>query len=464
MTIPPLRPYQKRDYRALRDAMRRHRRCVMVAPTGYGKTRLAGELVLEERRAGRRVMMLCPWRELVGQAVDRFAAIGISAVGVMMSGYEPRPDAQVIVGSVESVRQWIDVHPELAQVDVVILDEAHRYGTELRRGLLETTWAHARVVGITATPFRAAAGGLGDLFDGLVVGASMDELIEAGHLVPPRFWSTDPRELATLRPLDGRPFERPSSARSVGDVLEEWQRHGLGTTLAFTSGVRASRELAARFGRVGVAAEHLDAQTPDVDRRAILGRLAAGDTQVVCNHGVLTEGYDLPIVETIILRPTSSLMLYLQMVGRGLRPAPGKTHCRVLDPAGLVYRFGLPQDYRLWSLDHAPTPRPLSEVAAREVRQLAEPARGGRDVEGRLAEVRGLPEDATAVLARLEAQATASGYGAPWAVAEYRRRFGCPPPVPRLRRESRAWLKRQQVAAGLPAPWVHERLRELFGP
>ena len=116
--------------------------------------------------------------------------------------------------------------------------------------------------------------------------------------------------------------------------------------------VAHSRHIASEFVKAGVKAEHLDGNTPKSVRDAILGRLAAGDTKVVVNCKVLTEGFDLPDVGCLVLaRPTRQQGLYRQMVGRGLRPAEGKSHLVVLDHSGAIYRHGCVEDSIAWTLE-----------------------------------------------------------------------------------------------------------------
>lgn len=123
-------------------------------------------------------------------------------------------------------------------------------------------------------------------------------------------------------------------------------------TVAFAVSIDHSEHICEQFRAAGVRAEHLDGKTPDDERRGILARLASGETQVVTSVGVLTEGWDCPVVSCAILaRPTQSLGLYLQMVGRILRPAPGKSDALVIDHSGMVHRHGFPDDEREWTLD-----------------------------------------------------------------------------------------------------------------
>lgn len=462
----PLRPYQVTDFQAVSAALRKHDRVLFFAATGYGKTRIAGEFAIAARKQNKRVLFLAPWRELIPQTIDRFTDLGIKAVGVMMSGFTPTPNADVIVGSVETVRRWAPEYDELKEIDFLIADEAHRYGTELRKELL-SSWPKSKLLGVTATPFRADRGGLGDVFETLVHGESMTSLIKQGYLVPPTFFSKDPASLTSYRiiedeatPLAG---PKPKTPDAVGDILQEWLALGVGKTLVFANTVPISKALAKKFNDAGITAEHLDSKTPDGEREEILKRFKKGATQVLCNHAVLCEGYDLPDIETVVLNSTQSLMRYLQMVGRGLRASDGKSECRVLDPYGNIFRFGFPHDYRSYSLDGAPTDKPVRLVNGDDDTVGRPGSRPPVHAKGRLEEIDELPNDATSVMRRLEHQAKASGYGMPWAISEFRRLFDGKVPVgKRYREETEAYLRRQAATHGLPVKWAKERTRALF--
>ena len=143
-----------------------------------------------------------------------------------------------------------------------------------------------------------------------------------------------------------------SRAVISGNIVEQYRRRSAGKrAVLFAASVKHSLDLVARFRAAGVSAEHLDGETPLEQREAILGRLASGATTHVSNVGVLTEGWDCPAVEVCILaRPTLSTGLYMQMGGRILRPAPGKTEARIHDHAGCILHHGLPDDPRDYSL------------------------------------------------------------------------------------------------------------------
>jgi DNA repair protein RadD len=139
----------------------------------------------------------------------------------------------------------------------------------------------------------------------------------------------------------------------VGDIVTNWHKHGeRRKTLVFCVDVAHSVHVKNEFVNVGVRAEHLDGKTPKPERDAILARLASGETEVVSNCMVLTEGFDLPDLGCIVLaRPTKQLGLFRQMAGRGLRPAPGKSNLVLIDHSGAVYRHGLLEDRIEWTLD-----------------------------------------------------------------------------------------------------------------
>jgi superfamily II DNA or RNA helicase len=146
--------------------------------------------------------------------------------------------------------------------------------------------------------------------------------------------------------------ERMDQPQLGGDFVSHWLRLGeRRRTVLFATGVGHSQHLCNEFRRNGIWAEHIDGSTPLGDRDAILGKLAAGMVEVVCNAMVLTEGFDCPDVGCLVLaRPTKSLGLYRQMIGRGLRAAPGKSDCIVLDHASAVFAHGFPDDPIAWTL------------------------------------------------------------------------------------------------------------------
>jgi superfamily II DNA or RNA helicase len=218
-------------------------------------------------------------------------------------------------------------------------------------------------VGLTATPVRGDGRGLGGIFETLIECPQVAELIELGFLVPTRVYAPAIPDLTRVSTRLGDyvatqladVMDRP---KLVGDIVTHWHRLAEGRrTVVFATGVRHSINIRDEFIKSGVSAEHLDGATPKDERDIILQKLACGAIEVVTNCMVLTEGWDLPEVGCAVLaRPTRKMGLYRQMVGRVLRPAPGKTDAIVIDHSGAVHRHGFVEDHVEWTLapDRAP--------------------------------------------------------------------------------------------------------------
>lgn len=348
-----LRDYQIADREAIRAAFRGGARAVLYClPTGGGKTTTAADIVALAAAKGSRTLFFAHRKELIDQASSRFDQFGI-AHGVIMADHpRRRPEEPVQVASIQTLsRRRMPWTPAL-----IIVDECHRVKGASYLGLL-AQFPEAKIIGLTATPIRADGKGLKPPFDALVLGPSVQTLTDLGYLVPVLAYAKKKPDLRGVRSLGGDykldelelAMNKPEI---VGDVVKEWSRHANGRqTVAFAVGVAHSKALCAAWQAAGVACEHLDGETSKEAREAILARLASGETTVVSNCQVLTEGWDCPAVSAIsVVRPTQSLGLFLQMSGRVLRPAGGKTNCILLDHGGNVYRYGLPADPREWEL------------------------------------------------------------------------------------------------------------------
>jgi superfamily II DNA or RNA helicase len=331
------------------------RRILVVAPTGSGKTVLFAHLTTQARARGLRVLIVAHRRELIHQACAKVLSYGLDEadVGVVMaSDPRRRPAAGVQVASVDTLR-----YRTRPRADLVIIDECHRATAKSYRELSDA-YPAAVHLGFTATPYRSDGRGLGEVYDEIVVAASIGSLIAEGHLVEPRVFTVPTLpDLSKVRVRGGDYDERSlaeavNTTSLVGDLIEHWKTHAGGVrTVAFAVSVEHSRHIADRFRAAGIAAEHLDGGTPTAERDGILARLASGTTRVVANCNCLSEGFDLPSVKCAILaRPTKSAGLYLQQAGRILRPHEG-LRAVILDHAGCAAVHGLPQDEREFSLD-----------------------------------------------------------------------------------------------------------------
>jgi len=241
---------------------------------------------------------------------------------------------------------------------VVIIDEAHHARANTYQAVIDA-YPDALIVGLTATPVRGDGRGLGNIFTGLIEAPQVAQLIALGHLVGSKvFAPISKKDIAKgVKTKTGDYVVSALSRRMntdalVGDVVADWLRHGeRRKTIVFACDVAHSVHIRNEFINAGVRCDHLDGKTPKGERDAILARLKSGDTEVVSNCMVLTEGFDCADVGCIILaRPTKQMGLFRQMIGRGLRPAEGKADCVILDHAGAVYRHGMPEDHIEWPL------------------------------------------------------------------------------------------------------------------
>lgn len=349
-----LRPYQVEAVEAARAELRAGKKRVLVTcPTGGGKTVLASDIIRSAVEKGRRVLFLAHRRELIHQTADKLRRFGVR-YGVIMAGERMALQEACQVASIQTLARR-DV---LKSVDLIFFDEAHHAAAGTYLDVMQR-WPNAAVVGLTATPWRLDGKGLGDVFDGHVLARTPRQLRDEGFLCPVGGWAYEAVDTSGAK-VKGGDYVASSlaaaamSKRVLGDVVEEYVRHTPGRrAVVFAASVEASRRMAELFVAAGVPAEHVDGTTPTPERDATLARLRAGHTLVVCNCNVLTEGFDCPELEVCILaRPTLSTAMYLQMVGRVLRPAPGKESARIHDHAGCLAAHGHPYADR----DYSPAP------------------------------------------------------------------------------------------------------------
>lgn len=322
------RAYQQRAIVDARQAFAKGRRAVLLyAPTGAGKTTIAACIAQSAIAKAKRVAFIAHRKELIDQAAARFRRFGM-AVGVQ--GHPKSAPIQV------TSPQTILARRELPEADIAIVDEAHHYVSSSWLKIVRTyLQVGARLVGLSATPERADGIGLGEVFDHLVVVAQIRDLQELGFLTRCRVFSpkTSPRALA-IEPIDA--FTRYAENRS---------------TVVFAPHVKAGLDFAAQFRAKGIPAGFVDGEMADEDRERVLARFASGQDRVIVNVMVLTEGWDCPRAKVCILaRRSGSPSLYLQMVGRVLRPHE-EQQALLLDLAGNVDLHGEPDEERVWSLN-----------------------------------------------------------------------------------------------------------------
>lgn len=348
-----LRDYQTEIVVQCRAAFRAGQRKVLVQlATGGGKTVLGSFMVHGSSRRGLNCWWLVHRRELIRQASGTFYGMGI-AHGIVAGGHVSDPAARVQVGSIQTVARRLD---QLPPPDMIVFDETHHIGAAQWSEIFDR-FPGAFVLGLTATPWRLDGRGLGGWYGQMVQGPAVAELIAAGSLSPYRLFAPSQPDMAGVETQAGDYKQRSLAAvmdkpSITGDAVQHYQQLCTGKrAVAFGVSIEHSRHIAEQFRASGVAAEHVDGQMDHGSRDAAVARFVAGETLVLCNADLFGEGFDVPAIEAaILLRPTKSLSLYLQQVGRALRPAPGKEAAVILDHAGNCLRHGMPDDEREWSL------------------------------------------------------------------------------------------------------------------
>ena len=334
-----LRPYQVDLIARVQAAYREGAQAVCAqCPTGAGKTHLSAQGIIAPSLArGRRTLFLADLEEILIDTRDRLRALGLPAAAITRGRAED-PTAPVQVASQQTLTSWLSRGVELPPADRVILDECHGSSATTTRALLAALRSRgARLLGLTATPARGDGQPL-DEFDRLVCGPSMRDLIALGALVRPEVLSPD-------RYLEKGVAEDPARiAWAAG-------RRGRRACIFVPTAAEADRVAGLLTQHGQPAAAVLDGMARD-ERRAVRDRLASGALQHVVTVRALQKGFDAPVLDTAVLASGGSTIVgYLQSIGRVLRPCPGKPGALVYDLRGYVYLHGLPEQDRVWSLE-----------------------------------------------------------------------------------------------------------------
>ncbi len=349
-----LRSYQLDAVERIRAAFASGRRRVLfVLATGGGKTVCFSYIVAGAVRRGRRALVLGHRQEILDQIEGALSLAGVP-FGIIAPGHV-ETDSPVQIASIATLarrlNRWRD------RFDFAVVDECHHAVAGSWAAVLASQ-PRAHVLGVSATPQRLDGRGLREQFDEIVIGPSTAELIEARWLSPFVVYEpTSAPDLSAARMRGGdfavEDLRAAMDGVVIGAAVAEYQRLCPGApAVAFCVDVAHSQAVAAAFRDHGVKAAHVAGDTPAAERRAAIAALGNGGLDVLCNCQLFTEGVDIPtIAAAVLLRPTASVTLFLQMVGRTLRPAPGKARAVILDFAGNVARHGLPDDARAWSLD-----------------------------------------------------------------------------------------------------------------
>lgn len=349
-----LRPYQERAVSDVRQAFTRNRRVLLVSPTGSGKTTIFSYVARGVAAKNKRVTILCHRDFLHRQICEALESWGVPH-GRLKGGSKFTTRAPVTVASVFTLVNRLERY---VPPDLVIVDEAHHFGHGNSWNKVAAAFPNARILGVTATPVRGDGIGLKDSFDEMVVGPQVIDLTMQGFLSPAEVYAPPVRvDLRGVRTRGGdyvaselsQEMDKPTI---TGDAVSHYTKLAPGSqAVVFCCSIKHAEDVAEGFSQAGfpAAAVHGKMDQFDIDQTFL--RYARGEIRVVTACDLISEGFDCPKIETVILlRPTKSLGLYLQMVGRGIRPAPGKTKTLVLDHAGLTAMHGFIDEIRDWKL------------------------------------------------------------------------------------------------------------------
>lgn len=359
-----LRDYQKQCIDDLRTAFaKKHRRVLLVAPTGAGKTVMFSYLTQKLTERGNRVLLLAHRDFLLDQIGSTLARFGIPH-GFIAAKRKRELCHLTQVAGVHTLKNRVG---KIAwQPDWIICDEAH-HATAGSWDTILKAYPAARVLGVTATPQRLDGKGLGDVFDHMVLGPRVQDLMDGGFLSRVRYYS--PKTVSTegmrirMGEYDKAETERAVNTRGVTGHAVEWYRKACdgAPAIAFCASIAHSENVAAGFREAGYRWQALHSKMSYADNQAAIQKLGNGELHGVSSCDIISEGFDVPVVTAaILLRPTKSLGLHLQQIGRVLRPAPGKERAIVIDHVGNVAHckanrwsliHGKAEDDRVWSLD-----------------------------------------------------------------------------------------------------------------
>lgn len=363
-----LRSYQIDLIDALRAELQHHRRVLAVLPTGAGKTHTFCTIAQLSTYRNHNVLILVHRSELIEQTSRRLNAMGVPH-GVIAPRH-PVTHAQVQVASINAVARRLSSFPW--SPNLVIVDEAHHCAAKSWRQVLDG-YPNAHVIGWTATPQRLDGKGLRDSFDVLIEGPGVRRLIGAGCLSDYRLYA--PPVGADLSGLAKRAGDykteeieqRMSTDRVLYAAVTNYQKYAADRrAIAFCTSIKHAGLVVDALNTAGVAACSVDGTLNLAERTSRLDRFKTGAIQVLVSVDLISEGFDVPACDcAILLRPTASLSVYLQQVGRALRPSDQPAI--ILDCAGNSATHGLPCTPKAWSLDGI-APKSRSELAAVAIR------------------------------------------------------------------------------------------------
>lgn len=313
---------------------------LLVSPAGSGKSVMIAEITRLAIEKGGHVLFMVHRKELVDQITDTFAKDDIDP-------------AHTTVMTVGRIKNRLD---KLPTPTLIITDETHHSLAKTYQDIYKW-YAGVPRLGFSATPWRLSGKGLKDVYDDMVEGPSVQWLIDHNYLADFTMYgynSGDDSQLKKSSTGDYTGHSMDDYAKTIirGDVIKTWcEKANDRKTIVYCHAVWFSKEVAQAFNEAGIKAAHVDSKTPLGERNQIMADFKAGKIMVLCNCDLISEGFNVPDCSCVVLlRPTESLVLYIQQSMRSMRFVPGK-HAVIIDQVGNFKNFGTPDAPHTWTLE-----------------------------------------------------------------------------------------------------------------
>ena len=360
-----LRDYQNSAISNVRKSFQaKYRSVLLTLPTGAGKTVIFSEITRLAGLKGASVLILVHRKELIDQAGDKLTKADVK-YGIIAAGRK-ESKSNVQVASVQTLINRLN-NPN--QFDLIIIDEAHHAVANSWRKIFDF-YKSAVKLGVTATPMRMTGAGLGEIFDDLIVGSTIPELVEQKYLAEHEVYAPPNKlNLDKIRTIRGDYSKKEvedelDKVDIVGDAVENYRRLGKNKpAIAFCISVKHGQRVTNKFKQAGYTAELITGSMNSDDRKTLIDNFKDGKVQILVSIDVVSEGFDVEgCYVAILLRPTQSEALYIQQVGRVLRPEPNKVAI-VLDHVGNTKRHGFVDDIREFDLHQKAKTKRKGELA-----------------------------------------------------------------------------------------------------
>ena len=364
-----LRDYQIKAIESLRYSFntKGKKSPLLVMPTGSGKTIVFAQISKALETNNKNVLILVHRKELIDQSSKKLKAIGVDH-GIIAAKYKSKTSS-IQIASVQTLVRRLEKNNFIP--NFIIIDEAHHAAAGSWNKIL-ASFPNAYKIGCTATPVRLDGRGLRDYFDDLVTSYSISKLIKLGYLAPFKVYAPPLNlNLDKVKVLAGdyqkKDLEdKMQKANIVGDAVQQYKKHADGLpAIAFCISIKHATDVCNQFKAAGYKSAIVHGAMSIDERDEVIKGLGNGNVQVLTSVDVISEGTDCPNVScAILLRATKSEGLYLQQVGRILRPQPNKTAI-ILDHVNATRTHGFVDDDRKWSLDSEKKKRKKGENAPR---------------------------------------------------------------------------------------------------